>query len=75
MLNKDFPLVSIAMNCYNSDEYLQEAIDSVYAQSYSNWEIIFWDNASTDGSVNIVKSYDGRIKYYLVPKITPLGEG
>jgi len=74
MLNKDFPLVSIVMNCYNSDKYLQEAIDSVYTQSYSNWEIVFWDNASTDNSAGIVKSYDERIKYYLAPETTPLGE-
>ena len=41
------PLVSIIMNCYNSDRFLKEAIDSVYDQTYSEWEIIFWDNAST----------------------------
>ena len=68
------PLVSIIMNCYNSDRFLREAIESVYSQTYSNWEIIFWDNASTDNSANIAKSYDGRIKYYLAPKTTPLGE-
>ena len=74
MLSKDLPLVSVVMNCYNSDKYLQEAIDSVYIQSYSNWEIVFWDNASTDNSGSIVKSYDERIKYYLAPETTPLGE-
>ncbi len=68
------PLVSVVMNCYNSDSFLKEAIESVYNQTYSNWEIIFWDNASTDNSANIAKSYDERIKYYLAPKTTPLGE-
>ena len=68
------PLVSIIMNCYNSDQFLKEAIDSVYNQNYSNWEIVFWDNASTDNSANIAKSYDDRVKYYLAPKTTPLGE-
>ena len=67
-------LVSIIMNCYNSEQYLKEAIDSIYSQTYQNWEIIFWDNASTDSSANIVKDYDKRIKYYLAPKTTPLGE-
>ena len=42
------PLVSIIMNCYNGEQFLRETIESVYAQSYRNWEIIFWDNASTD---------------------------
>jgi glycosyltransferase involved in cell wall biosynthesis len=68
------PLVSIIMNCYNSDRFLREAIESVYSQTYSNWEIIFWDNASTDGSENIAKSYDDRIKYYQASETTPLGE-
>ena len=44
------PLVSVIMNCYNGEKYLREAIDSVYAQTYTNWEIIFWDNSSTDKS-------------------------
>lgn len=69
------PLVSIIMNCYNSDEYLKIAINSAIAQTYENWELIFWDNQSTDDSANIVKSYgDGRIKYFYAPIHTPLGE-
>jgi glycosyltransferase involved in cell wall biosynthesis len=68
------PLVSIVMNCYNSDTYLKEAIDSVFAQTYQNWEIIFWDNQSTDQSAEIVKSYnDDRVKYFYAPIHTPLG--
>ena len=69
------PLVSVIMNCYNSDKYLKEAIDSVTAQTYANWEIIFWDNQSTDKSAEIVKSYnDERIKYFYALKHTLLGE-
>lgn len=58
------PLVSVIMNCYNSSKYLKEAIDSVYAQTYENWEIIFWDNASTDNSAEIAKSYNDKLKYF-----------
>ena len=58
------PLVSIIMNCRNSQEYLREAIDSVFAQSYSNWEIILWDNASTDDSAGIAKSYCEKVYYF-----------
>ena len=43
-------LVSIVINCYNGEKYLQEAIHSVIKQTYKNWEIIFWDNQSTDQS-------------------------
>ncbi|HIP59088.1 MAG TPA: glycosyltransferase [Campylobacterales bacterium] len=71
----DQPLVSIVMNCYNSDTYLKEAINSVFEQTYQNWEIIFWDNQSTDQSAQIVKSYnDDRVKYFYAPTHTPLGE-
>ena len=59
------PLVSVIMNCLNCERYLNEAIDSVRAQTYSNWEIIFWDNASNDRSASIVKEYnDPRIHYF-----------
>jgi glycosyltransferase involved in cell wall biosynthesis len=74
MTSEKRPLVSIVMNCYNSDRFLKEAIDSVYAQSFSDWEIIFWDNASTDKSAEIAKSYDKRLKYFCVDETTPLGE-
>ena len=69
------PLVSIIMNCYNSDKYLKIAINSAMAQTYENWELIFWDNQSSDESANIVNSYgDPRIKYHYAPVHTPLGE-
>lgn len=69
------PLVSVIINCYNGERYLREAIDSVIAQTYTNWEIIFWDNQSTDSSAEIVGSYtDDRIRYFYAPKHTPLGE-
>lgn len=67
------PLVSIIMNCYNSERFLKDAIDSVYAQTYLNWEIIFWDNASTDQSPNIANSYDKRLKYFRGRQTVPLG--
>jgi len=70
----EVPLVSIIMNCFNSDKYLREAIDSVYAQTYTNWEIIFWDNVSTDNSAAIAQSYqDGRMRYFRGETNVPLG--
>ena len=69
------PLVSVIMNCYNSDKYLVEAIESVLNQKYTNWEIIFWDNCSTDKSPEIIKSYDDkRIKYYRGNELVTLGK-
>ena len=60
------PLVSILMNCYNGEKYLNKALNSVIEQTYKNWELIFWDNLSTDNSKQIVnKIKDLRIKYFL----------
>jgi glycosyltransferase involved in cell wall biosynthesis len=71
---KNPPLVSVIMNCYNGGEYLYEAINSIYNQSYKNWEIVFWDNASTDNSAEIARSYDNRVRYFLAEDTTLLGE-
>lgn len=68
------PKVSILMNCYNGEKYLEQAIQSVRAQSYSNWEIEFWDNCSHDQSREIANSFnDKRIHYHCAPKHTTLG--
>ena len=73
---KQSPLVSVLMNCYNGEKYLREAVDSVLAQTYQNWEIVFWDNQSTDRSAEIFKSYDDpRLKYFHAPVHTDLGGG
>ena len=59
------PLVSVIINCFNGEKYLREALDSIITQTYNNWEIIFWDNQSTDKSAEIFKSFkDSRLKYY-----------
>jgi len=65
--------VSIIMNCYNSDKYLKDAIDSIYAQTYTDWEVIFWDNQSTDRSAIIAQSYDEKLKYFYADEFLPLG--
>ena len=49
------PKVSVIMNCFNSGRFLVEAIESVFAQTFADWEIVFWDNLSSDGSAAIAK--------------------
>lgn len=71
--NSKKPIVSVIMNCFNGDKYLAEAIDSVFAQTYKNWEIIFWDNMSTDQSAKIAKSYDRKLRYFKGEEFLPLG--
>ncbi len=67
-------LFSIVINCFNGAEYLSEALESVFAQTYSNWEVIFWDNQSSDNSAAIFNSYcDHRLRYFLAPIHEKLG--
>lgn len=49
--------VSIIVPCYNHAQYLKRRLDSIYAQTYKNYEVILLDDASTDNSVSILKEY------------------
>ena len=58
-------LISIVLNCYNGAQYLDAALNSVLNQTYKNWELIFWDNLSTDDSKNIFDSFKSKkFKYF-----------
>ncbi|WP_299778168.1 glycosyltransferase family A protein [uncultured Formosa sp.] len=62
------PLVSVLMTVYNREKYIAEAIASVMASTYQNWELIIVDDRSKDTSVEIAKSFqvkDDRIKVYI----------
>ena len=57
--------VSVILTSYNHAKYLKEAIDSVLGQTFSDFELIIWDDASTDESWQIITSYsDRRIKSF-----------
>jgi len=61
------------MNCYNGERYLRDAVNSVINQTYKNWELIFWDNKSTDKSAAIFKEYqDSRFKYFCADSHTKI---
>ena len=65
---EDSPLVSVLMTAYNREKYIAEAIESVLASTYTNFELIIVDDCSTDKTVEIAKSYevkDNRIKVYI----------
>ena len=63
-------LVSIITPSYNCAEYIGDTIESVIAQTYTNWEMIIADDCSTDNSLEVIHSYmekDKRIKCYKLP--------
>lgn len=69
------PQVSIIMNVRNGAAFLREALESVLAQTWTDWELIVWDDCSTDDSARIIAECpDGRIRYFLSPEDTPLGK-
>lgn len=57
------PKVTVLMPVYNAEAYLREAMDSILAQTFTNFEFLIIDDGSTDGSAGIVRSYaDRRIR-------------
>ena len=66
-------LVSIITPSYNSAAYIAEMIESILAQTYTNWELLITDDCSTDDSVKIIESYatkDSRIKLFRPGDVT-----
>ncbi len=64
-MNNDEVLVSVVMPAYNCERYIGEAINSVLAQTYSNWELLVLDDGSKDETLKIIKEFsqkDSRIK-------------
>jgi glycosyltransferase involved in cell wall biosynthesis/O-antigen/teichoic acid export membrane protein len=64
------PRLSIGLPVYNGERYLAEALDALLAQSFTDFELIISDNASTDRTEEICRRYsahDGRIRYFRQP--------
>ena len=57
--NSDTPLISVVLPVHNGEKYLAESIDSVLAQSFTNFELIIINDGSTDNSQSILRKYEG----------------
>ena len=69
-------MVSIITNCYNGEKFLEETIQSVLSQTYTDWEYLLFDNNSTDHSAEIFLSHkDPRFKYFKNDRTVTLGHG
>ena len=61
------PRVSIGLPVYNGQEFLEETLHSILNQTFNDFELIICDNASTDRTAEICRSFakrDRRIRYY-----------
>jgi len=56
------PLVSVVIGTYNSARYIRETLESVFAQSFGDYEVVVVDDASRDGTAEIVAGYGGRVR-------------
>lgn len=66
-MNPSQPLVSVLMTVYNREHFICEAVESVLASTYTNFELIITDDGSTDQSVSVAREYeaqDNRIHVY-----------
>jgi glycosyltransferase involved in cell wall biosynthesis len=64
------PEISVLMSCYNAERWLSDAIESILAQTYRNFEFILVDDGSKDDTLSIIRQYeqsDGRIKVIAKP--------
>jgi len=59
------PLISIITVVYNGEKYLEETIQSIINQTYSNIEYIIIDGDSTDGTLEIIRKYEDKIDYWI----------
>lgn len=67
-------MVSIIVNCHNGEQYLSEALESIRKQTYKDYEIIFWDNCSTDNSLEIAKGFGEKMRVFQGNSFVGLGE-
>lgn len=66
--------VSVIINCYNGERYLKETLESVKNQSFDDYEIVFWDNCSSDRTGQIARQFGDKMRYFRGEKTVPLGE-
>ena len=57
-------LVSVIIPVFNGEKYIKQALETVYSQSYKNFEVVCVNDGSTDNTEAIVKYFDKKIIYY-----------
>ena len=60
----DKSLVSIVISCYNSGEYIDECLESIFNQTYKNFEILIVDDGSKDDTLQKINKFKNKKNYY-----------
>jgi len=75
MKSEQLPLVSVAIITYNQKEYLKECIESILEQDYPNIEIVVADDASSDGTQEMLQEYNKKYPEKFVLKLSKQNQG
>ena len=62
--SENLPLISIVVPSLNQGQYLRDTLESIFSQHYPHLQVIVMDGGSTDGSVDIIRSYEKRLGYW-----------
>lgn len=60
----NLPLISVVVPSFNQGQFLGQALESIFNQNYPRVEVLVMDGGSTDNSVDIIRSYEGRLAYW-----------
>lgn len=69
------PKVSVMMPAYNAESFISEALDSILSQDYSDFQIVVSDDASTDGTANIIRRYKEKYPDKIIAIFNPVNLG
>lgn len=62
-MNSDIPKVSVVIPAYNCQDYIAATIESIFSQTYNDYEIIVVDDGSADGTARVISGFSDKIKY------------